>query len=81
VDLGRLQVLLWWKSRGGGARGDGEHESGSVWGDATLGFLGCGLSTTNLEDRIVGAVKSFRGIGSAKTLYDWLDRNMILYNK
>jgi hypothetical protein len=28
--------------------------------------------------RTVGASKSFRGIDSAKTLSDWLDRNVIL---
>jgi hypothetical protein len=39
------------------------------------------LSQSLLTVAIVGAANSFRGIDSAKTLSDWLDRNMILYNK
>jgi hypothetical protein len=35
----------------------------------------------NLLARLVGAAKRFRGIDSAKTLSDWLELNMNLYNK
>jgi hypothetical protein len=52
----------------------------------TLDSLNLINSTTHSNGKLrnrtsVGAVKSFRGIDSAKTLSDWLDRNMILYNK
>jgi hypothetical protein len=39
------------------------------------------LAQPRLAVFFVGAAKRFRGIGSAKTLSDWLERNMNLYNK